>query len=384
MNSKELTVHAFDSFSKNELKRKLFYLKLLRVNALLVAGKLILSVFNAINFPIAWIFRKTIFPQFCAGQNLEEASRLVNILGAKKLNVILDYSVEGVNDDESFNRVVDEIIRNIDFAASSEFVPFAVFKPTAIASVDVLSGVLDENSASYTVFRERLRIIANHAATNNVKLLIDAEDFEYQQIVDTEVELLMREFNSTNAVVFNTIQMYRNDRPDYLKYLIELGKTKGFKIGVKLVRGAYMEKERNRAKQLNYESPIFDTKSQTDGAYNSALKYIVENIDVCELFAGSHNEYSNQYLTELMDKFSLAKKDKRIYFAQLYGMADAISNTLAYSGYNVVKYIPYGPVKEVIPYLMRRADENSSLSEQSKKEIELLRIELKRRKNDDN
>ncbi|MDD4234874.1 MAG: proline dehydrogenase family protein [Bacteroidales bacterium] len=378
----ELTDIAYSFYSNKKLKKKRIFLKIMRINAFIRSGKFLLKLFFALNLPVEWIFKKTIFPLFCGGENLKLSLKLVNDLGKKNILSVLDFSVEGLSNEKSFNDTFIEVKNSIINASNNQYIPFAVFKPTAIAKHDVLTGKLPVESVDYQNFRHRLIELSKYAAEHDVKLMIDAEDFAFQSVVDKEVELLMHRFNKEKTIVYTTIQMYRWDRTTYLHYLIDKAKSEMFFVGIKLVRGAYLEKENNLAQKGNYKSPIYSTKEETDEAYNNALLKIVNNINICELFAGTHNEESCMLLSNNILKTGLRKNDKRVYFAQLYGMSDNISMVLANQGYNVVKYIPYGPVKEVIPYLLRRAEENSSISKQSKKEIYLINKELKRRKND--
>jgi proline dehydrogenase len=378
----ELTSIAYRFYSNKTLKKRRFFLKIMRINAFISLGKFFLSAFSVINLPVNWLFRKTIFPLFCGGENLEASLESVNILGKQNILSVLDYSVEGLNNEESFNSTAREIMRSIAIASENLNIPFAVFKPTALAGSEVLSGNVSDQSNEYLSFKKRIYEIAQFAYNQNVKLMIDAEDFVYQDIVDKEVENLMTEFNKEKTIVYTTIQMYRKDRPAYLNKLIEKARNNNFFVGIKLVRGAYLEKENLLAKKNNYETPICESKDETDRGYNNALKTIINNIDICELFAGTHNEESCKLLADTIIETGLLKNDKRVYFAQLFGMADNISVILANEGFNVVKYVPYGPVKEVIPYLLRRAEENSSVSEQSKREIYLINKELKNRKHD--
>ena len=274
-------------------------------------------------------------------------------------------------------------MRSIENAAGNPDIPFAVFKPTAFASLDVLTkaALHDESiKADIDYFRYCVETLCGKAAELAVPIMIDAEDSWYQTLVDDLIEELMQKYNKEKAIVFNTLQMYRTDRLDFLKRSIEKARRDNYIFGVKFVRGAYMEKERKRASEMGYPSPIQPDKQATDIAYNAALKYSVENIDTVKIFNGSHNEFSNQLLTELMDNHGIAKNDPRIWFSQLYGMSDHISFNLAHLGYNVTKYIPYGPVRNILPYLIRRAEENTSIAGQTGRELSLILSELNRRR----
>ncbi len=376
----ELTEIAYANTPLRSLKTKRFYLRLLRSDVLIFAGTHFISIFQKLHLPIGWFFRSTIFRQFCGGETLEECARVVEKNASSGVKSLLDYSVEAGSGSAEPSGNLNEIIRSIHFASNNPYIDFAVFKPTGIADMSQLSILRQKSDSARAVFEQNCSLIAREAAKCDVSVLVDAEDYEFQDEVDAMAGKIMAELNYEKVVLYNTVQMYRTDRLEYVSDLIEKAKAGGFFAGIKLVRGAYLEKERLLAKKHGYESPVFNTKQETDDAYNAALHLILENISYVGLFAGTHNEHSNQLLATAMTEKGLAKNDKRVYFAQLYGMADHISNTLASQGYNVVKYVPYGKVSEVIPYMMRRIEENSSVSQQSKREIEMITSEIKRRK----
>lgn len=311
---------------------------------------------------------------------MHECAPVVEKNAESRVKSLLDYSVEASIVQQDIENNVTEVIRSIRFAKDNSNIDFAVFKPTGIADLSQLSFLNPKSEEQHKNFEKNFSRLAKEASANGISLLADAEDYEFQDEVDHVADKLMAIMNRERAIIFNTVQMYRTDRLKYIEGLIETARAKGFVAGIKLVRGAYLEKERLLAQKHNYASPVFSSKQETDDAFNAALSLIVDNIEHVSLFSGTHNEYSNIYLTQLMKEKGLAKNDKRVYFAQLYGMADHISNTLASDGYNVVKYVPYGKVSEVIPYMMRRIEENSSVSEQSKREIEMISNEIKRRK----
>ncbi|NLA25448.1 MAG: proline dehydrogenase [Bacteroidales bacterium] len=376
----ELTEIAYKNVGTNELKKKKFYVKLLRKDLLMRLGRHFIFILQKLRIPISWLFKSTIFVRFCGGETLLESAPVVEKLANSGVKSVLDYSVEagsGVND---YDSVVAEVIRSIDNAAKNPNIDFAVFKPSGIADLSKLSKFNKVDEIENKRFGDNFRKIAKEAVKHNLFLMVDAEDYEYQDIVDEWTELIMEEMNKEKVIIFTTVQMYRTDRLEYIEKLFQKAREKKFYVGIKLVRGAYLEKERELAKKHSYPSPVFDTKQGTDDAFNAAQKLIIDNIDIAVLFSGTHNEYSNLYLTDLMKQNSLENNDKRVYFAQLFGMADHISMILAAEGYNVAKYVPYGKVSDVIPYMMRRIEENSSISEQSKREIELLSREIKRRK----
>jgi proline dehydrogenase len=308
-------------------------------------------------------------------------------LGKYGVGTILDYSVEGKTSEEDFDATVDEIISTIHAAKKDKNIPFAVFKVTGISRFAILEKANDPKAKLSDLEKlelgltiSRIDKICLAAFENEIPLFIDAEETWIQDTIDRITLDMMRKYNKKKAIVFNTLQMYRHDRLAYLEKEMAIAREEGFHYGVKLVRGAYMEKERARALSKGYPSPIQPDKESCDGDFNKALEQIVLNIDIMALCAGSHNEKSALALTELMAKYGIEKDDKRIYFAQLLGMSDHISYNLSHAGYNVAKYVPYGPVKEVMPYLLRRADENTSVAGQTGRELSLIMKERKRRK----
>jgi proline dehydrogenase len=378
---------AFQSKSNSDLNRAYWLFKLIGNPTMVKVGKWSTNTALNIGLPINGLIKKTIFKQFCGGETIQECAKTIANLGKFGIGTILDYSIEGKTKEEDFDATVDEIIATIHAAKNDPTIPFAVFKVTGIGRFDSLEKAnngttqLTENDRlAFQLIVSRVDKICLSAFENGVPLFIDAEETWIQDAIDTIVRDMMRKYNKEKAIVYNTLQMYRHDRLAFLHAEIEIARAEGFHYGVKLVRGAYMEKERLRAAEKGYPSPIQPDKITCDNDFNHALELVVKNIDSMALCSGSHNEKSALILTDLMTKKQIEKSDKRIYVAQLLGMSDHISYNLAYAGYNVAKYVPYGPVKEVMPYLLRRADENTSVAGQTGRELSLIMTERKRRK----
>ncbi len=343
--------------------------------------------------PINGIIRRTIFKQFVGGETLAQTADVGKILSEYKVQVILDYGVEGKEGDENFEHATQEFIRVIDYAASQNNIPFISVKVTGLARFALLqtlneaprlrSGIHDHElqNEEWNQVRERMFRICAAAAEKNVGVLIDAEESWIQDPIDRLTMEMMEIFNKEKAIVYNTIQLYRHDRLSFLKLSYQIAQQQDFILGVKLVRGAYMEKERLRAAQNGYPSPIQADKSFTDGDYNAAVDFCLKNIDKIAVIIASHNEYSNLRAAELMEEKGISHQHPNIHFSQLYGMSDNITFNLAKAGFSVSKYLPFGPIRDVIPYLMRRAQENSSINGQTSKELALINKELRRRKN---
>ncbi|MFM9944184.1 MAG: proline dehydrogenase family protein [Bacteroidia bacterium] len=334
--------------------------------------------------PIKGLIKNTVFWQFCGGETIDECDEIVKTLKKNGVGSILDYSVEGDESEENFDLNVEEIKHTITKAKGKPEYPFCVFKPTGIGRMDLLAHVgegkkleMDELEEFYR-FKKRFEDICKTAFDNDVRLFIDAEESWIQKPIDEIANEMMAKYNLTKAIVFNTVQLYRKDRFDFLKKCIEV--AKGYHLGFKLVRGAYMEKEAARALEMGYPNPIQDSKEGSDRDYNESLKLCFEHRDRVSICAGTHNEDSSMLLAKLMNTAHIEKNDPRFWFAQLYGMSDNISFNLAASGYNVAKYLPYGPIKAVMPYLGRRAKENSSMAGQMGRELAMLVQEIKRRK----
>lgn len=387
MISFENTEIAFKSKSNASLNKAYWLFKMVGSPRLVRFGKWATQFAFRFKIPISGLIKKTIFSQFCGGVSINDCETTTLQLGEYGVGTILDYSVEGKTSDEDFDSTVDEIIATIKKGENNANVPFAVFKMTGISRFDILekansglSPLNDNDIREYKQLKARLNKICFAASNSNVPVFIDAEESWIQNTIDTLAFEMMELYNSKRAIIFNTAQMYRHDRLDFLKEQLIQSKDKSIFYGVKLVRGAYMEKERLRASEKGYSSPIQTNKEATDTDFDKALEFIVEHIEHFSLCAGTHNEESSIYLTELLTKHGINKSDKRIYFAQLLGMSDHISYNLSHNGYNVAKYVPYGPIKEVMPYLLRRADENTSVAGQTSRELSLIIKEKKRRK----
>jgi len=356
-------------------------------NKLVRIGKHILNFSVIIHLPISKLLKHTIYRHFCGGESLIEASATINSLRFYNIKAILDYSVEGKENEAGFSNALNETLATIRFAASNPDVPFTVFKPSAFGK----QGNLEKSSndkiqtaienAELNNFKQRIETLCKTAFELDIPIMIDAEHSYYQKIIDMVCEEMMEKYNTEKAIVYNTIQLYRIDRLEFLKMIFQKACDKSYYLGIKFVRGAYLEKERERAKRLNYQSPVYYEKAQTDSDFNEALRFSIEHINRISIFNGTHNEESSKYLTILMSQAGLPNNDSRVWFSQLYGMGDNISYNLADKGYNVAKYIPYGPVKFVMPYLIRRAEENTSVKGQTSHELDLILKEMKRRKN---
>ncbi|AEA44906.1 proline dehydrogenase family protein [Fluviicola taffensis] len=389
MNSFNNTEIAFKHKSNKDLKRAHFLFSVMASPFLVKMGKGLARFGLNVGLPIKGMIKATIFEQFCGGETIEECTSTIDSMWKNHVGTILDYSVEGKTSPEDFEKTTQEIIATIHKAKGNPGIPFAVFKITGIARFGLLeltNSGLDEISEAeleeYQGTVERVNRICQEGYDADVPVFIDAEESWIQDVIDRITHDMMLKYNHKKAIVFNTIQMYRHDRLAFLKKQASWAKGENIHYGVKLVRGAYMEKERRRALEKGYNSPIQATKETCDSDYNLALEFLLEadNFTNIALCAGSHNEYSSAFLASLITERKIEKEDKRIYFAQLLGMSDHISYTLASQGFNVAKYVPYGPVKEVIPYLFRRADENTSVKGQTGRELKLIKEEIKRRK----
>jgi len=376
---------AFAGRSALELRRAYWLFRLLSVQWLADLGQWLLMLALKLRLPVEGIILRTIFRHFCGGESIEGCKSCVEALGSFGVKTILDYSVEGKSSEQDFESSVKEILATIDEAGRNEMIPLAVFKLTGLAAFELLEKVHagtklePAEQEEWSRVRKRVETICAQASRVQVPVLMDAEESWVQDAIDHLSREMMRRFNTERAIVYNTVQMYRVDRLDFVKSEIKLAREGGYHFGVKLVRGAYMEKERARADQNGYPSPIQPTKNACDADYDAAVAYLMDNIDIAGLCCGSHNEKSNENLAQLMRVSQVSSDDTRVYFSQLLGMSDHISYTLAKAGYNVAKYVPYGPVREVIPYLIRRAEENSSITGQTGRELTLLLRELKRR-----
>jgi proline dehydrogenase len=382
----ENTQVAFAYRTDAELKRAHFIFALVNHPWVAAAATRLVKVCLALRLPVEGIIRKTVFDHFCGGEDQLQAQKVIERLAAFHIRAILDYAVEGEHNEAGFEQTVQETLRNLETAARSAHIPFCVFKPTGVAPAALLEKIqrgenLSEDEAqAWQRVQQRFDRICSTAHALQVPVMVDAEDSWYQDTVDRLVLDMMKKYNGQKAIVYNTYQLYRRAGLPNLRNHFHEAVMHNVYFGVKLVRGAYMEKERRRAQAHGYADPIHLNKEATDEAFNKALAFCVDNKQRIAVVCGSHNEYSNYYLTVLMEKHGLKPEDERIWFAQLYGMSDHISFNLARCGYNVVKYLPYGPVRSVMPYLFRRAEENTSVAGQSSRELMLIRAELNRRK----
>ncbi len=378
---------AFAGKSDSDLQWSYRLFKMIGKPWLVKFGKVATNAAFALHLPVKGMIKKTIFKQFCGGETIADCNGKIAALNQYKIGTILDYSVEGKSEDDDLDNTRDEIIRTIEAAKKNNSIPFAVFKVTGIMRTDLLRKANDPSTAlneqekkDFADAFARIDAICNAAFEADVPVFADAEDSWFQDAIDRMVNAMMAKYNKEKAIVYNTIQMYRHDRLAFLKKTLTDAKQGNYFIGIKLVRGAYMEKEREEAAKGGYPSPIQPDKAATDRDYDEALKLMVEEIDRCSFCAGTHNEKSSLCLVELMNQHGIPKDDQRVYFAQLLGMSEHISYNLAHAGYNVAKYVPYGPVKEVMPYLIRRAEENTSVAGQTGRELSLIIKEKRRRK----
>ena len=378
---------AFKVKSNNDLKRAYWLFRIIGSPLIVKLGKFFMIIALKLRLPVSFIVKRTIFKQFCGGESIQECSSTVETLGKYKVGTILDYSVEGKVEEEDFDQTTNIIIETIEKAAQEKNIPFAVFKITGIskfsllekASID-LNQLSTEEASELNKVKNRIDRICSAAKKKNVPVFIDAEETWVQDIIDQWAFEMMLLYNKEKCIVYNTIQMYRHDRLVFLKECNEKAKQSNISYGIKLVRGAYMEKERKRADEMGYPSPIQPDKESTDRDYDIALDYILKNINYLSLVAGTHNENSSKKLALALENHNISKDDSRIFFAQLLGMSDHISFNLADHNYNVAKYVPFGPIKEVMPYLLRRADENTSVAGQTGRELGLIKSELQSRK----
>jgi proline dehydrogenase len=379
------TANAFSGKTDNDLRRSYWLFKMVSNPGLVSFGRSFTDFAIKAHLPINGIIKATIFKQFCGGENIDECLRTLEALGKYNIGSILDYSVEGKVSETDFDNTAAEIIKTLQLAAKNPHIPFGVFKPTGIGRIEVMEKVSigiklsTEEELAWENMKRRVDSICHAAFENNVALLIDAEETWTQIAVDALVRDMMEKYNKQKAIVYNTAQMYRRDRLVYLENILKDALQKNYFIGIKLVRGAYMEKERARATSMGYPSPINDTKTDTDKEYNTALEFCIKHIDKISICAGTHNESSSELLVKLMQQNNVPPNHPHVWFSQLLGMSDHISFNVAKEGYNVAKYVPYGPIKNVLPYLIRRAQENTSVKGQTGRELSLIIKEKQRR-----
>lgn len=382
----ENTRTAFSLKSNSELKRAYFLFKMISMQPLVRIGTVLTHFALKTNLPVEGIIRATVFDHFCGGINEEDCLPVIDKLYTEHVSSVLDYSVEGKQIEEQFDSAVEKILKIIRFGDERKAMPIVVFKPTGFGRFYLYQKKTEGLEFTEAEQDEWDRVVARYDAVcklakeRDIEVLIDGEESWMQDAADDLVEEMMRRYNTDVPIVYNTLQLYRWDRLEYLKQLHQRAKAQGFKIGMKIVRGAYMEKERERAEEKGYDSPICENKKATDDNFNDAIRYILTHLEAISIFIGTHNEASCYMAMELMETYKIDKQDNNVWFGQLYGMSDHISFNLAQAGYNVAKYIPFGPVKDVMPYLIRRAEENTSVAGQTNRELTLLKAERMRRK----
>lgn len=377
---------AFQAKSKVQL-RKAYWLFWLMGRPLInaIGPKLLMFAF-AIRLPIKGLVKNTLYELFCGGETLEETAQTSKYLFQFGVRTILDFSVEGEKTEEGFDKTCEEILEAVKHGGGHEEVAFSACKVTGLGEFELLekaqtdAALTDDEQAAFERVRGRLDRLCAEAAKQKTPIFIDAEESWIQDTIDMLAEEMMEKYNQDNAWVATTVQLYRWDRLAYLQELIQRSKEKGYQLGVKVVRGAYLEKENERAEEMGYKTPMQPNKESTDRDFDAALALCIGNIDHVHICAGTHNDKSSLLLTQLMAEKGLAPNDSHVLFSQLLGMSDHISFNLGHAGYNTAKYLPYGPVKSVMPYLIRRANENTSVAGQSGRELLLLKEELKRRK----
>lgn len=376
---------AFQLKTDAQLERAYFLFKMIANEPLVKMGTAVTKFALTVHLPVEGLIRSTVFDHFCGGVNEKDCMPVVDSLFEANVYSVLDYSVEGKEEAAQFDATKDKVLELTRFAQHKPAMPFSVFKPTGLGKFKIWQKVTENQSLStseeeaWQIIQQRYESICAEAHDRNITLLIDAEESWMQDAADHLCEAMMEKYNKEKPIVFNTLQCYRWDRLAYLKKMHQSAKEKGYKLGFKVVRGAYMEKENERADERDYQSPICPNKKATDDHFNEVVAYILNNLDDISLFLGSHNEQSSYLAMDLMEQLGIKKSDRRVWFGQLYGMSDHITYNLAEAGYNVAKYIPFGPVKDVMPYLIRRAEENTSVAGQTSRELELLKRERTRR-----
>ncbi|HUI32619.1 MAG TPA: proline dehydrogenase family protein [Dysgonamonadaceae bacterium] len=377
---------AFRGKSNRDLRSMYLLFKVMNSPTWVSFGKKLVSFAFAIHFPVEWIFKRTVYKHFCGGVSIDNSSKLIDKLYERNVLTILDYAVEGGDNEEMFETTCHELLNVITYSHKNKKTPFSAFKLTGIGSLNLMTKVsnnehlTDLETKSYHSILKRVDDICKLSYQLDLPVLIDAEYSWIQPMLDRVILDMMRKYNKEKAIVQNTYQMYRHDRLDVIKSHHAIAKAEGFYLGFKIVRGAYMEIERQRAEKMGYPSPIQPNKEATDKDFDEIIHYLIENIDTISFTIATHNEKSSHLLTTLIEKNGLPRNHPHIFFSQLYGMGDHLTYNLAEGGYNVVKYVPYGEVKTMIPYLIRRAEENSSVAGQSSRELSLIKEEMKRRR----
>lgn len=377
---------AFADKSNTDLNRAYWLFRIIGINFLVKISPYFVNTALALRLPVKGIIKATAFKHFCGGESIADCNNTINRLSNSKIGTILDYSVEGKETEADFEHSLTETLSTIHRAQGDSNIPFSVFKVTGFArfalleKVNAKQSLTKEETEEFERLKKRVLTICQAAADKNVPVFIDAEESWIQNVIDDLCNEMMMRFNKERVLIYNTYQLYRIDRLEYLKKSYQQALDNGYLLGAKLVRGAYMEKERKRALEMKYPSPIQPDKVACDNDYNTALRFCVDHIDKIALCAGTHNEKSSQLLTEIMKEKNIPNNHPHIYFSQLYGMSDHISYNLSAQDYRVAKYVPYGPVTSVLPYLIRRAQENTSVAGQIGRELSLIMQEKKRRK----
>ena len=383
----ENTERAFARLSSGQLHKALLLFQTVGNSGLVRFGKVLMDVALGLRIPVGWAIRPTVYSHFCGGETIAQCEQTIAGLAKGKVHTILDYSAEGKETEADLEATFMEILAAIQSTHCDDRHAFSVFKISGVAPTALLEKVsadgntlTNEEQKAWERVQNRVVALCAAAADLGTPVLIDAEESWLQPAINDLARTAMQRHNATKAMVYNTVQLYRTDRLAYLQRLTEQAKTEGWQLGVKLVRGAYMEKERDRAAEKGYPSPIQPNKEATDRDFDAALGWCVDHAHHLSCCAGSHNEKSNALLAEKMIQSGLDPEDGRFWFAQLLGMSDHISFNLSAAGYRVAKYVPFGPIRETIPYLLRRAEENSSVAGQTSRELELIRKEVARRK----
>lgn len=377
---------AFAGKSNSDLTRAYWLFKAMSNNTLVNNGPALLDFALKLHLPVLPVIRATIYKHFCGGEDINDCNNTIHALHARGIGSVLDYSVEGAENEENFEHTCSEIIATVKRAKGDPSIPFCVFKTTGVARNQLLENVSSglsltgEEKLEFEKVKSRILRICTTAAENDVRVFIDAEESWIQQAIDDLADEMMLKFNKQKALIYNTIQLYRTDRLDFLRKSHQKAMRGNYHLGLKLVRGAYMEKERERAAEKGYPSPIQPDHAATNHDYDAALTYCIDHFGEIAICAGTHNEESSHLLIRLMIQKNIPHNHPDIWFSQLLGMSDHISGNLAAGGYNVAKYVPYGPVKSVLPYLIRRAQENTSIAGQTGRELKMILQEKKRRK----
>lgn len=380
------TATAFADKSDSELRDKYRLFKMMSSPSLVRLGTKATMFALRLGLPVSGLIKSTVFEQFCGGETIGECDRVIRKLYESKIGTILDYSVEGKCEEEDFEATKDEILRAVARAKGDPMIPFSVFKVTGVAPLGTLEKVsagrelADKSRLKWERIQSRVREICDFAASIDQPIFIDAEETWIQDAIDRMATEMMEKHNRERPLVYETIQMYRHDRLEYLREAFARAREKGYFYAVKIVRGAYMEKERDRAAEMGYPSPIQPDKPATDRDFDAAMDFCLENIEHCAFISGTHNEASTRYLAQRMHESGIPNDHPHVHFSQLLGMSDNLSYILAANGYNVTKYVPYGPVRDAVPYLSRRAQENTAVMGQVTRELDLIKEELKRRR----